>query len=267
MTDNVNVTTGVGAVVATDDVGGTHYQRVKLDGGGDGASSAIPGGAYGLYVQGPAPDDSAVSGNPVYIGGVAASAVTNRAVGDLVPLRMDLHGCAYVQVHESLPAGTNNIGKIDLDKVAGASVAIDNGTAATSLRVTLASDSTGQVKIANTAAVSGTVSEFITAQTFVVKSVDLSGSATSGEVWTPGSNKKFVITDLIVSTSGVGTFELYDGNTNSAAYRVAKIYLVAYGGAVINYSKPYQSTANNNVLRYASTADLGGSLTVSGYEV
>jgi hypothetical protein len=38
--------------------------------------------------------------------------------------------------------------KIDLDKVAGASVAVDNGTAATSIRVTVASDSTGQIKLA-----------------------------------------------------------------------------------------------------------------------
>ena len=36
----------------------------------------------------------------------------------------------------------------DLTKIAGASVVVDNGTAATSLRVTVASDSTGQIKLA-----------------------------------------------------------------------------------------------------------------------
>lgn len=41
MADNVNVTPGSGATIATDDVGGVQYQRVKLDIGGDGATSPI----------------------------------------------------------------------------------------------------------------------------------------------------------------------------------------------------------------------------------
>jgi hypothetical protein len=53
-----------------------------------------------------------------------------------------------------LAAGTANIGKltddqkVDLNKIAGASVAVSNGSAATSLRVTIANDSTGQVVLA-----------------------------------------------------------------------------------------------------------------------
>lgn len=41
MADNVAITPGSGATVATDDVGGVQYQRVKLDLGGDGASSPL----------------------------------------------------------------------------------------------------------------------------------------------------------------------------------------------------------------------------------
>lgn len=41
MADNVPITPGSGAQIATDDVGGVHYQRVKLDIGGDGAESAV----------------------------------------------------------------------------------------------------------------------------------------------------------------------------------------------------------------------------------
>lgn len=44
MADNVPVTPGVGADIATDDVAGVHYQRVKLNGGGDGASTPILAG-------------------------------------------------------------------------------------------------------------------------------------------------------------------------------------------------------------------------------
>ena len=52
MADNVAITAGSGTTVATDDVSGVHYQRVKLDGGGDGAAAAIPGTTTkGLYVD------------------------------------------------------------------------------------------------------------------------------------------------------------------------------------------------------------------------
>lgn len=41
MADNVPITAGVGTSVATDDVGGVHYQRIKVDLGGDGAASPL----------------------------------------------------------------------------------------------------------------------------------------------------------------------------------------------------------------------------------
>lgn len=44
MADNVDVTPGVGATIATDDVGGAQYQRVKLDIGGNGVSSPVIAG-------------------------------------------------------------------------------------------------------------------------------------------------------------------------------------------------------------------------------
>ncbi len=43
MADNVPITAGTGTDIATDDVGSVHYQRVKLDGGGDGAAAPILG--------------------------------------------------------------------------------------------------------------------------------------------------------------------------------------------------------------------------------
>lgn len=38
MADNINVTQGTGTIVATDDVAGVHFQKVKIDLGGNGAS-------------------------------------------------------------------------------------------------------------------------------------------------------------------------------------------------------------------------------------
>jgi hypothetical protein len=52
MADNVAITAGAGTVIAADDVSSVFYQRVKLDGGGDGAAAPILGdSANGLDVD------------------------------------------------------------------------------------------------------------------------------------------------------------------------------------------------------------------------
>lgn len=52
MADNTEITAGAGTSVATDDVGGVHYQRIKLVDGTADSSSAIPGSSTkGLYVD------------------------------------------------------------------------------------------------------------------------------------------------------------------------------------------------------------------------
>jgi hypothetical protein len=50
MTDNVPITAGVGTNVATDDVSGAHYQRVKLVDGTDGGTTPAVIDANGLLV-------------------------------------------------------------------------------------------------------------------------------------------------------------------------------------------------------------------------
>jgi len=44
MADNVAVTAGAGTTVATDDVAGVHFQKIKVDAGGDGASVPVIAG-------------------------------------------------------------------------------------------------------------------------------------------------------------------------------------------------------------------------------
>lgn len=41
MTDNVNITAGVGTAIATDDIGGVQYQRVKMNHGADGSATDV----------------------------------------------------------------------------------------------------------------------------------------------------------------------------------------------------------------------------------
>lgn len=57
MADNLAYTPGSGATVATDDIGGAHYQRIKLASGADGtatdvsAAAPLPIAAYGELIE------------------------------------------------------------------------------------------------------------------------------------------------------------------------------------------------------------------------
>lgn len=55
MADNVDVTPGTGATIATDDVSTVHYQRIKLVDGTLDSTTAIPGSAEGLKVEADVP--------------------------------------------------------------------------------------------------------------------------------------------------------------------------------------------------------------------
>lgn len=109
MADNVAITAGSGTSIATDDVGGAHYQRVKLALGADGAAADAPTGAgteSGVLrvtlptdgtgqakAVGDVAHDAADSGSPVKIGAVATSTnPTAVADGDRTNLRADLLG-------------------------------------------------------------------------------------------------------------------------------------------------------------------------------
>lgn len=91
MADNVSVTPGTGATIATDDVGGVQYQRVKLVDGTLDSSTAIASG-----------------------GGVEAGALRVTLANDSTGLVSvdDNGGSLTVDVGTALPAGTNAIGKL-----------------------------------------------------------------------------------------------------------------------------------------------------------
>jgi hypothetical protein len=52
MADNIPITVGSGTTIATDDVSGVHYQRIKLVDGTLDGSTGIPGDAAGLRTKG-----------------------------------------------------------------------------------------------------------------------------------------------------------------------------------------------------------------------
>jgi len=100
LADNIAITAGVGTTVGTDDVGGVHYQMVKLVNGTLDSATPIPGSANGLFVQGQAATDAAVAGNPLVVAGKALGEVAATTdvgtAGDVVPLLATPGGIQYV---------------------------------------------------------------------------------------------------------------------------------------------------------------------------
>ena len=90
MADGIAITAGAGTTVATDDVAGVHYQRVKLDMGGDGVSVPLI----------TAVDSAAGATDPVVVAGVvhdAALAALTPADGDYTQLRVDGQGALWTR--------------------------------------------------------------------------------------------------------------------------------------------------------------------------
>lgn len=93
MADNVAITAGSGTSIATDDVSGVHFQRIKLVDGTLEGTTGIPGDASGLYTQGGVAHDASDSGRPVKVGGAAQTSLpTAVASGDRVNFIGDQFG-------------------------------------------------------------------------------------------------------------------------------------------------------------------------------
>lgn len=118
MADNVTLNAGTGgASCATDDVGGVHFQKVKIDVGGDGVSAALSnsnpipvsdaggsltvdnGGTFAVQatlqastntteVVGDAAHDAAAAGNPLLVGAYASAAAPTDVSADADAVRL-----------------------------------------------------------------------------------------------------------------------------------------------------------------------------------
>lgn len=90
MADNVAVTAGAGTTIATDDVSSVHYQVVKLDLGGDGATNRVTA----------AVDVAAGAADPLFAAGVvhdAALSALTPADGDYTNMRVDGQGALWTR--------------------------------------------------------------------------------------------------------------------------------------------------------------------------
>lgn len=86
MADNVTIpAVGTGTTtpsIATDDVGGQHFQKVKLAAGQADSATMIEGDANGLSTQGQVAADAPVAGKPVRVAGRASDAIPTAVSAD-----------------------------------------------------------------------------------------------------------------------------------------------------------------------------------------
>lgn len=172
MADNVPITAGSGTSIATDDISGVHYQKVKLFDATADSSAAIPGDATnGLLVNLGANNDVTVTS-----GSITANAGTNLNTSALaLETGGNLAGAATSLAilddwDESDRAKTNPI-------VGQAGIAGGSGTVgATTVRVTLATDVALPTGSNTIGAVLGS---FVTVSTDITRPADTNAYATN----------------------------------------------------------------------------------------
>lgn len=155
MADDIqlNASTSIGDVIAADDVGGKKHQRVKIAVGPDGQVSDAIGSTNGLNYAG---NGLLAVGLTAQYDDTTPSTVTEDSFG---PVRMSSNRALYIEgitgatpvpvalstgtvaLTGAIPAGTNNIGDVDVLTINGSAPAFGTGTRSTSvLRVTVATD-------------------------------------------------------------------------------------------------------------------------------
>lgn len=166
------------ATVATDEIAGVDYQKVKLvDGTADSTTVIAAGGGVeaGALRVTLASDSTGV----VSVDDNGASLTVDNA--HLTTLGGAVSGTEMqVDVVAALPAGTNNIGDVDVLTVPAPLSTTGGGTEATALRVTVANDSTGVLSVddnGGSLTVDGTVTATIAAgATTIAKAEDVASA-------------------------------------------------------------------------------------------
>lgn len=203
MAENTVLNAGAGGdTIATDDIGGVKYPRTKIVIGADNTNdgdvasanplpvdviSALPAGTNNIGDVDIASAIPAGTNNigdvdvatvpaPLNVvgGGTEAAALRVTMASDSTgALTVDNAGTFAVQVDSALPAGTNNIGDVDVLSVPAPLNLVGGGTEAAALRVTLANDSTGTLTVDNAGTFAVQVDSALPAGTNNIGDVDI----------------------------------------------------------------------------------------------
>lgn len=282
MANNTQITEGVGKIVATDEVAGVNFQRVKLvDGTEDSTTDIAAGGgteANALRVT-IASDSTGVvtvddGGSALTVDGtVDVGTVANVVHVDDNSGSLTVDGTVSVTgVATESTLSTLN-GKVTA--VNTGAVVLAAGTAAIGKLAANSGVDIGDVDVlslpaipAGTNIIGGIIPNKYPISddaTFVKKFYTYSGAVTDGIVWSPAAGKRWYITDIIVNVSAACTVTFEDDLTAGDSV-VMQFEFAANGGMVSNFNTPLFSGEDAVDLLVTTTAG-NIYITVTGYEV
>lgn len=214
MADNVPVTPGTGATIATDDVSGIQFQKVKLDAGGDGLTVPVIAGQQAMAASLPvvlASDQTALSISSHAVtnaGTFAVQADVTKVAGTATDVNSGTKsaGTLRVVLATDQPQLTNKLlvtpdanSAVNVAQINGVTPLMGNGVTGTgSQRVTIASDNTafavnstlsaettkviGTIRIASGGVASGSIASGAIASGAVASGAFASGALASGSI-------------------------------------------------------------------------------------
>jgi len=260
MADNVDITEGSGKVIGGDDISSVIYQRIKLIHGADGTNDGDISTANPFPVELTDNNQTVVADignmltalqlidNPVKVLGTATyteggtsgnviGVVRNDTLATLVntdneiaPLQVNSDGALYAEISSALPAGTNNIGDVDIVTIPDAVVDTNYFTA-------------------------------------TITSADAS-SATQIKAKTAA--KKIYVTSLMISVGSTAIEVQLQSDNGSPQVVMEEIFLAANGGLTLTASSdkmPLFIVDTNEDLDVITSAAGDITILVSGYVV
>ena len=281
MADNISITAGSGTTIATDDVGGVQFQKVKLvDGTADSSTAIASGGgveAGALRVTIASDSTGVVSiddnGGAITVDGTVA--VTNAGITTIAgavagtEMQVDVLTMPTVAVTNAgitsidgkitacntgavvLAAGTAGIGKLT------ANSGVDIGD------VDVLSIAAGDNNIGNVDIV--TLPYEVPHTNRVQGKVDNADTTTAREVVAAIASNYVYITSFIISAAVAGNYWLEDGD---AAQITPKFYLAANGGVswTAMGQTPYKTTTVNKAINVKGSVSGAVGVMLTGYK-
>ena len=297
MADNTVLNTGTGGdTIASDDIAGVKHQRVKISVGDDGAAADMSD-ARPMPCAGGEAADTALDNNPVPVGGRASAAAPTDvgADGRLVNawnLRNGARAVAVTAAGALIGGDATNGLDVDVTRVTGTVTTTAAGDVAHG-----AGDSGNPVKVgfkahnalptaeANSDRVDGIADLWgrqLTAHMDpamqVYKVVNVTGTQTGSDVWTPGSGKRIAVTYLSVCSYGAttGRVILWFGANADTTYTAGTDQVLWAGsfapsasskpGMVISFAHPVFAVTADHELHLTTDAAISLDITVYGYE-
>lgn len=274
---------------------GTTWDRMRSTDSvsGSGANNTVAG----ILTAGTGPG-FAIRYNPANLGTATNSASTINVDGGNTMIWAINTTTTGTFVFEGTADGTNWIGVEIFDNSADLWVSGQSLTPTTGKVYTVPCTGYRQLRIRTNATLGATVAHFVSVSnggsvltaidtgaaphnfgyTLVHKDGEYSTTQTTTALWTPTSGKKFVVTDLTITTGGTtaGIVTVFD-SAASTAYSAGTTPAVFRGefapstnsrpGVVKSFNVPYQSTTANNRLHITTSAAMTVYIQVNGYEI